>query len=344
VGVMVALAVVWALLSVLRLAVLPMIFGLLLAALVSPIARGLKRFKVPKPIAAALALLSVFAVVGGIGTAFGVTVAGEFSELKESVAKGYGSLLTWAADATTIPREEISARISGHVERVKGNITSFNGEFFAHFAGTLQGLAVVVLALVFAWFFTWDGDKQFKSTVALLPRRLHQDAHAIGERVWKALTGYLQGIVLVATADALLLGLALWIIGVPLVVPLMLLTFLAAFVPLVGPVTAGGMAGLVALAEGGVGMAGWALLAALLVQQIEEHLLQPFIMGRAVELHPVLVLAALTVGGTVGGILGVFLAVPVAGSLKTTLLYFQENREPKLLLSTEHIRPSEPAF
>ncbi len=324
VGILAVVAVFCALLVFLRLAVLPAVFGLLITALISPIAELIRKIRVPRALAAALSLILALGVVGGLGTLFGVSVAGEFSALKESVTEGYRELINWLADSASVPREQLDLWVQDHVDEVTESLASFNAKTFTRLAGVMQGLTIAGLSLVFAWFFTWDGDKQFKGVVNLFPSRNHRHLREIGERIWTALSGYVQGVLLVATADALLLGLGLWIIGVPLVLPLMLLMFLSAFVPYLGPLVAGAMAGLVGLSEGGLTMAALAMGVSLIVQQIEGNLLQPFIMSRTVELHPALVLTALTVGGVVGGITGVFLAIPVAATLKVVLLYFRE--------------------
>lgn len=317
-------ALVCACLVFLRLAVLPAVFGLLLTALLSPFARLLRRAKIPRPVASAFALLLAVATVGGLGALFGVSVAGEFADLKDSVAAGYRSLLAWVANLASMPEEELKHVVQHHVEQVRDRLASFNAKTFTRVATAVQGLTIAGLAVVFAWFFTWDGDEQFEGIVALLPGRHQKHVRAAGARIWTTLSGYVRGVLLVASADALLLGIGLWIIGVPLVLPLMLLMFLAALVPFLGPLIAGTMAGLVGLAEGGISLGAMAIGISLLVQQIEGNLLQPFIMSRAVKLHPALVLTALTIGGLLGGITGVFLAVPVAASLKTAFLYLHE--------------------
>lgn len=313
-----------ALLFFLRLAVLPAVFGLLLTALIAPLAGLMRKVRVPRALAAALSLLFAISVVGGLGTLFGVSIAGEFSALRESVTEGYRALVNWVADSASVPREQLNLWVQDHVDQVTESLASFNAKTFTRLAGVMQGLTIAGLSLVFAWFFTWDGDKQFRGVVKLFPKSNRRHLHEIGERIWEALSGYVQGVLLVATADALLLGFGLWIIGVPLVLPLMLLMFLAAFIPFLGPLVAGTMAGLVGLSEGGLTMAALAVGVSLIVQQIEGNLLQPFIMSRTVELHPALVLAALTIGGVVGGLSGVFLAIPVAATLKVVLLYFRE--------------------
>lgn len=323
-GIAAAVALVGALLVFLQLAVLPAVFGLLLTVVIAPPTRWIRKLKVPRRLAAAIALILALGAVVGLGTLLGVSIASEFSALKESVSDGYRSLLSWSAEAASIPRDELSLWVNDHVAEAKDSLSAFNAENFTRLTNVIRGITIAALTLVFAWFFASDGDEQFNGVVTLLPRNTHQHLHAVGARIWTTLSGYVQGVLLVATADALLLGLGLWIVGVPLVLPLMLLMFLTAFVPFLGPLITGAMAGLVGLSEGGVSMAALAVLVSFIVQQVEGNFLQPFIMSRAVELHPSLVLAALTIGGLFGGLSGVFLAVPVAATLKCILLYAHE--------------------
>jgi predicted PurR-regulated permease PerM len=147
--------------------------------------------------------------------------------------------------------------------------------------------------------------------------------------VFAALSGYVRGIALVGLVDALLIGLGLVILGVPLVLPLMLLTFLAAFVPLIGAFLAGLAAVLIALVFEGLVTALIVLGIIILVQQIEGHLLYPLLMSRTVHLHPAVIVIALAMGGITAGIVGVFLSVPVAGVISTVVSYVREEPEPE---------------
>src|SRR5690606_15566125 len=147
---------------------LPAALGLLLAALLSPVANGLRRIKAPRAVAATLALLLAIAVVGGLGTIFGVSVANEFAQLKESMAEGYASFLSWVADVASIPRQELKDSVRNHVDGVKSSIGSFDAATFTRLAGVMQAVTVAGLAVVFTWFFTWGGDRQFKGAVGLL--------------------------------------------------------------------------------------------------------------------------------------------------------------------------------
>jgi putative heme transporter len=138
---------------------------------------------------------------------------------------------------------------------------------------------------------------------------------ATGRRAWVALSGFVRGTATIALIDAVAIGIGLAIVGVPLVLPLAVLVFLGAFIPVIGAFFSGLIAVLVALASGGFVTALIVLAIVFGVQQVEGNVLQPTIMRRAVALHPVVVLAALTAGGVLAGIIGAFLAVPVAAVL-----------------------------
>ena len=141
----------------------------------------------------------------------------------------------------------------------------------------------------------------------------------MGDAVWAVLSSYVRGIGFVATVDAVFIGLSLALIGVPLVLPLAVVTFFAAFFPIVGAVTAGAAAALVALVSNGLVDALLVVAAVVAVQQIEGNLLYPLVVGRTVELHPAVIIVAVAIGAVLGGILGAFLAVPVTAILSATI-------------------------
>ena len=173
-------------------------------------------------------------------------------------------------------------------------------------------LAGLLLGYVLLFFFVKDADRLTGFVVRQVRPEHHDLLRSIGRRVWQVIGGYLRGTAIVAIVDATIIGIGLALIGVPLVGPLMVLTFFGAFLPLVGAVAAGLVAVLVALVSGGVGDALLAAAVVIAVQQIEGDVLAPIVLGRAVRLHPVVVLAVLTAGAILGGIIGAFLAVPVA--------------------------------
>lgn len=310
--------------SFLRAAVLPVLLGFLLTTLLVPIARLLRRVKAPRALAAALSILIGLALLAGSMTVVGFAVAGEADQLSSSLETGYRQMIKWVADLVGVPSSDVIAWIDSHLSQLRASADSYARAAANQAKNALRIVTILALALVFAWFFTWDGDRQFQYLVRVLP--VHQRVHAeeVGRRIWETVGGYMRGMLLIAAADALLLGLGLWIIGMPLVLPLMLLVFVGAFVPFLGPLVAGLAATLIGLASGGLSQAALAVVVAVAVQQIEGNFLQPFIMSQAVKLHPSVILFAMTAGAILGGIAGIFLAVPVTASLIVTLGYFRE--------------------
>jgi putative heme transporter len=176
----------------------------------------------------------------------------------------------------------------------------------------VEVLAGIALAIVTLFFLLRDGPTIWAWCRRLFPPQARTDVERIGERAWTTIGGYLQGVSIVAAVDAVLIGLALWLLGVPLVLPLALLTFVGGFFPIVGAFTAGFAAAMVALVTNGLTTALLVIAATIVVQQLEGNVLQPLVVGGAVELHPLAVILAVAAGGILWGIAGAFLAVPLA--------------------------------
>jgi predicted PurR-regulated permease PerM len=175
------------------------------------------------------------------------------------------------------------------------------------------------------FFFLKDGPELRGWCVGALPERWRERADLAADEVWSALGSYTRGVVTVAAFDGLFIGIGLLVLGVPLALSLALLTFLAAFVPIVGAVVAGTVAVLVALAAKGFGTALAVLGIVLLVQQLEGNVLHPVIMRRAVSLHPVVVVVAVATGGAIAGIAGAALAVPVVAIVRVAISSLRRN-------------------
>jgi predicted PurR-regulated permease PerM len=180
----------------------------------------------------------------------------------------------------------------------------------------LGGFVLMVFVL---FFFLKDGHELRTWCVRGLPLRWRTRADHAADAVWQALGSYTRGVVFVAAIDAVFIGTGLLILGVPLALSLALLTFIAAFVPIVGAVVAGAVAVLVAVASKGFGTALIVLALILLIQQIEGNVLHPVVMRRAVELHPIVVVVAVAAGGTLAGIAGAALAVPVVAIVRVAV-------------------------
>ena len=172
-------------------------------------------------------------------------------------------------------------------------------------------LAGIGLAVVISFFFLKDGDRIVAWFVGLFPERRRPEVEELGGRAWETLAGYLRGMTGVALFDSVFIGLALALIGVPAALPLAVFTFFGAYIPIAGALITGIAAVLVALVAEGVTTAALVALAVLVVQQVESNALQPFVVGRAVALHPVVILLAVTTGAILGGVAGAIVAVPV---------------------------------
>ena len=184
----------------------------------------------------------------------------------------------------------------------------------------------VVLVAFLCFFLVKDGRRLWVWAVELAPESRRDAIDEVGERAWTSLTAYTRGVVFVATVDAVLIGAVLLLVGVPLALPLIVLTWLAAFFPIIGAIVAGAAAVLVALVTGGSTDALIVLAAIVVVQQVEGNVLYPVVIGPRLKLHPIVVLVAVAAGGTIAGIAGAFLAVPVATVCGALLAFHRERR------------------
>jgi len=316
-------------LSFLRVVVLPIVVALLVTTLLLPPVRFLRRRGLGSGAAAGIVMVGSGLLFAGILAAIAPSVAGQASELGEGVQEGVREVGGILADPPfNQSRAEIDARVDTAVERLRENsgpLTAGLREGAVLLGEIVTGLIITVLL---TFFFLKDGGRMWDWIADFAGRGRRAAWDELGGRVFTALGGYVRGIALVGLVDAILIGAALLIIGVPLVVPLMVLTFFAAFVPLIGAFLAGLAAVLIALVSNGLVAALLVLGAIVLVQQVEGHILYPLLMGRTVHLHPAVILVALGTGGIVAGVIGVFLAVPVAGIISVILAYAREEPHP----------------
>jgi predicted PurR-regulated permease PerM len=181
----------------------------------------------------------------------------------------------------------------------------------------------LILTLFLTFFFVKDSERFTRWILDFAGRHREGHLREVGIRAATAVSGYLRGQASVGLVDAVFIGIGLAIVGVPLVIPLSFLTFVAAFLPLVGAFVAGALAALVALVTKGVTAAMIVIGITVLVQQLEGHLLAPLLLGRAVALHPVVIILALAAGSILGGIIGAFLAVPIAAVVTAVGTYLR---------------------
>jgi predicted PurR-regulated permease PerM len=303
--------VVWALVR-LRLVVIPVIIALLISTLLVPLSTRLRKRGWPRLLAAWAVFLGSLLLLAGIVTVLAPQVADELDQLGESVRRGSERVIAWLVDGPlNLTRAEVDNYVDQAIERMRQNASSLTSGVLAGAVVAAEVLAGILLVLVLVFFFVKDGDNIFAWITKQFRADHRHHVQEAGRRAWDAMGAYVRGTAVIALVDAVLIGIALLIIGVPLVLPLTVLTFFGAFFPLVGAVIAGAIAALVALVSTGPLDALLVVAAVTVIQQVEGDVLQPVVLGRAVKLHPVAILLALTAGAVVAGIAGAFLAVPV---------------------------------
>jgi putative heme transporter len=244
-----------------------------------------------------------------------------------SVTGGVDKVQGWLIDGPLgVSSERVTELFDQAEEQVRSSSDRIASGALSGAAIALEVVAAFLLALVSLFFLLKDGARIWSFLVGLFPGPIREDVNGMGERAWSALGGFLRGTAIVAAIDAFFIGLTLAIVGVPLVIPLAVLTFFGGFVPIVGAVVAGFASAMVALVSNGLTAALIVVGATLVVQQLEGNLLQPIIVGRRVELHPLAVILAVTAGGVLWGILGAFVAVPVVSAVWAAVSYLRDQR------------------
>lgn len=294
---------------------LPLVIALLITALTSPAVRLMRRAGLPQGLA------SLAVVIGGLGlvvlllTFAGQQVATGANDLADQVVKGLGQVRAWLQDG---PLNASDSQINTYIESAQDAITeqTRDGEVLAQVTslGTAVGhvFAGFFIVLFSTYFFLADGERIWAWMVRLAPRTARARFDSSGRVAWVSLTQFVRATVIVALVDAIGISLVAAILGVPFVLAIGVLVFLGAFVPMIGATVAGTVAILVALVDQGPITALLMLGGVILVQQIEGHILQPFLMGRWVSLHPLGVIVAIACGVIVAGIAGALVAVPLA--------------------------------
>lgn len=320
-------ATVWVLMRVIgavRLVVLSFAVALLITALLQPTVARLQRHGLPRGLATALTAMCGFAVLGLAGWFVVWQVLDNLANLSGRVQEGIGELKQWLVDS---PLHVTEAQINDIADRLSSSIGTSTSQITST---GLQGVTVLVeiitgllLAMFSTLFLLYDGKRIWEWTLKLVPAAARPSLAGAGPRAWRTLTAYVRGTVIVALIDAVFIGAGIYVLDVPLAVPIAVVIFLASFVPLVGAVASGALAVVVALVTQGVFTALMALVIVLVVQQIEGHVLQPFILGRAVRVHPLAVVLAVATGGIVAGIGGAVVAVPLVAVGNTVVGYLR---------------------
>jgi predicted PurR-regulated permease PerM len=296
-----------------RLVAFAFVVALLLTALLYPLVALLRRAGVQRSLATATVLLFGLGVLGLVGWFVTDQVSRNASSLADQVGDVGDRLRSWLASG---PLHLNDQQLSDLVKRVTNAIGQDQGSLASGIFATASTAAEVIsgiLLVIFSTFFLLrDGDLVWSWVVRLFPASARAHVNVAGGLGWQTLSGYVRGIVIVALADAVSVTIVLLVVRVPLAVPLGVLVFIGAFVPLVGLTVVGTLCVLITLIAHGLGAALVVLLSIVLLVQAEGHLLHPLVMSRAVRIHPLAVVLAVTAGTLVAGIEGAIIAVPLA--------------------------------
>ena len=292
--------------------VAPVFIAVLLVALIKPLTELLEHTALPRSLGSLLTVLVVLAGVVGLFTLVGTQIASGFSDLQEQTAAGLAEVQRVLAGP---PLHLTTTQLSRYLAEARASLSG-NGDQLvtgALAATSTAGHVVtgLFLTLFTTYFFLAQGTSIWAWLVRLLPRPARRPLDEAARRGWVTLTAFVRATILVALTDAVGIGLGAALLGVPLAFPLGVLVFLAAFVPVVGALVSGSVAVLIALVAVGPVKALIMLGVVVVVQQLESHVLQPFLLGRAVSVHPLAVILGIAAGALTAGILGALFAVPL---------------------------------
>ncbi|HYJ75553.1 MAG TPA: AI-2E family transporter [Kineosporiaceae bacterium] len=314
------------LLAQFKVLVVPVLVALLLVALIKPLADlGVRRLGLAPALAAVLTILVVLLVIIGLIGLVGQQVATGFPGLQQQSGQGLQDVRTWLANG---PLHVTGEQINTWIDQAQQSMSANSSRLVSGALGVASTAADVgsglFIALFSTFFFLAGGRGIWDFVVGLFPRGARPRVQGAAVRAWATLTAYVRATVIVAAVDAIGIGLGAAILGLPLAVPIAVLVFLGAFVPIVGAFVTGVVAVLVALVSKGFVSALIMLGIVIAVQQLEAHVLQPFLLGRAVEVHPLAVILGIGAGVLIAGIIGALFAVPLVAVGHVVAQYLRE--------------------
>lgn len=323
-----AIYVALQLFALLSVVLVPVVVGLLLAAIASPIADRLQSFGIPRSLATILVVVTGLVAI----VALVALVAQQFSTGFDDLRSSFNDSLDKLRDYLTqlgLSDAQLSELFRRVQDAVGGGGGNLGGTVLRATTTIGHGLAGMFIVLFATIFFTYDGRGIWAWLVGLFPASARGRVNGSGERAWAVLTSYVRATVIIAATDAVGIAVVAWVLGLPLVVPIGVLVFLGAFIPVVGATISGTAAIAVALVSEGPITALIMLGGVIAVQQFEGHVLQPFLMGRLVRVHPLAVVVVIAIGAVVAGIFGALIAVPLAAIVNSVANYLAGDRRER---------------
>lgn len=312
----------------LNIVVIPILIALIIASAAQPLIKFMERHKFSRPIATIITMLTGVILIGGVGALIVFNIKGQWSVLTEAINKGVKQITNLITSGSLPIDKDIIDELT---QNANDFITSsqFGSGALAGVTGIFELIAGFILTIVILFFFIKDGPIIWHFLLSFFKPVIKNKMERVGEYSVKVLGGYVNGTALVALLDAVVIGIALWILNVPLALPLAIIVFISAFIPIVGATLAGVISALVALVTVDLHTAIIVTIIVIAVNQLEGHLLAPVVLGNALKLHALVIIFALSTGAILGGIIGTFLAVPIAAVLWATIKAW---KEPELTL------------
>ncbi|MDO9379576.1 MAG: AI-2E family transporter [Nocardioidaceae bacterium] len=308
--------------------IFPVVMALILATVLQPPAAFLRRRKVPSALAALLVVVTFLVVVFGSFALLAPSVAGQVGDIASSAVSGLQRVQTWLSDGPLdLSSGQVDSAIDAVQARVQDSAAAIGSGVFSTLSAATSAIVNLVVILMLTFFFTKDGHTFLPWVTRLGGARVGFHLTEVMRRCWRALGGFIRTQGLVSLIDAVLIGAGLLILDVPLAIPLAVITFFGGFIPIVGAFVSGALAVLVSLVTNDVQTALIVVAIIVAVQQLEGNVLSPWLQGKTMNLHAAVVLLSVTAGGTLFGITGAFLAVPVAATTAELLRYLIEQAD-----------------
>ncbi|WP_333618043.1 AI-2E family transporter [Dietzia sp.] len=321
----IAAFLLWKGLGFLWVGILPVLLALILATVLWPPVRMMIKWKFPAALAALLSIVVGLGLIAGIIALITPSIVKQFPQLVDSASIGIRQLQDWVqGPPINLQDEQMNAAVDKAVAFMQQRGEEIATSVFSGVSTVGSFVVTLVMVVVLTFFFIKDGPRFLPWLRGVTGRRTGRHLTEVLTRSWVTLGGFIRTQALVSLVDAVFIGLGLVILGVPLAWALAIITFLGGFIPIVGAFTAGALAVLIAFVSNGLTTAIIVLIIIIAVQQLEGNVLQPVLQSRSMNLHPVVILLSVAAGGTLFGILGAFLAVPVAAVVAVVLRYVSE--------------------
>ncbi|MGM1062331.1 AI-2E family transporter [Saccharothrix sp. Mg75] len=315
----------WWLIGKLWVVVMPVLLGLLITTVLWPPARWLRKKGLPPALAATIVLLAGLGVLGGVLALISTSIASGVPEIADSATKALQQARDWLSGPPfNLADSKLDQLVEQGVDQLQSSVGTIANGLLTGVGTVTSGLVTGILALLLAFLFVKDGPRFTPWLRGVVGERAGGHLTVVLDRIWTTLGDFIRTQAIVSLVDAVLIGIGLVVLGVPLAVPLAALTFLGGFIPIVGAFVAGALAVLVALVSNGPTTALIMLVVVVVVQQVEGNVLQPVLQSRSLRLHAAVVLLAVTAGSSLYGIAGAFLAVPVVAAVSVVMRYLDE--------------------